>query len=100
MDSDGKKFYVTNNIKIFDKNEPVKRTITISPNPGNGLFHIDYDTLMDDVMSIAIYDSSGKLLVSQKPTESIDISGYTDGLYLIRVIQKNGKTSTYRIVKN
>lgn len=100
IDSDGKKVIVTNNIKIFDKNESIKRNITISPNPGNGLFHIDYDTLMDDVITIVIYDSSGKLLVSQKPTETIDISGFSDGLYLIRVIQKNGKTSTHRIVKN
>lgn len=100
IDKDAKSFFVTNNIRITEKNEPIKHSIIISPNPGSGLFHINYNTLKDDVMVVAIYDSSGKLLMSQKPTESIDLSNFSDGLFLIIIIQKNGTTSTHRIIKN
>lgn len=100
IDEDGKKIVVTNNITIINNKEPDKPNILISPNPGRGQFHIDYGSLKDDVMTIAIYDCAGKLLMSQKPVESIDISSFSDGLYLIRLIYKNGTTNTHRIVKN
>lgn len=98
-DSDDKQYFVTNNVTIIDYNKPV-RGIEIFPNPTNGIINISYGDIKGTIKAIVIYDASGKIILSEKETDNINIDGFSNGLYFIRIIQNDGTTSTYRIIKN
>ena len=73
--------------------------ITIYPNPSNGIFNI----VSQENISIEVYDLIGKLIMSQKlsvGTNSFDISNFNTGVYLLKVINGNGKTQTHKLIKN
>ena len=77
--------------------------ISIYPNPANDNITIE---LSSDCHTIEIYDSFGRMMMSQQVAETlsqqlvdVDISKYPSGLYL--VVVKNDNNRYYkRIVKN
>lgn len=99
-DNEGKRYFVTNNITITNSQETVAERISIYPNPNNGIFYINYGDLKERVTSTNLYDCSGRLLLSHKTLEKLDISSFSSGLYLIRINQEDGKSSSYRIIKD
>ncbi len=77
--------------------------ISIFPNPANDNITIE---LTADCHTIEIYDSFGRMMMSQQVTESlshqvvdIDISKYPSGLYLV-VVKDDNNRYYKRIVKN
>ena len=77
--------------------------ISIYPNPANGNITIE---LTADCHTIEIYDSFGRMMMSQQVTESlshqvvdVDISKYPSGLYLV-VVKDDNNRYYKRIVKN
>ena len=77
--------------------------INIFPNPANDNITIE---LTADCHTIEIYDSFGRMMMSQQVTESlshqvvdIDISKYPSGLYLV-VVKDDNNRYYKRIVKN
>ena len=89
--------------EIMELTEDEESFISIYPNPANDNITIE---LAADCHIIEIYDSFGRMMMSQQVTESlsqqvvdIDISKYPSGLYL--VVVKNDNSRYYkRIVKN
>ena len=78
-------------------------SINIFPNPANDNITIE---LAADCHTIEIYDSFGRMMMSQQVTESlshqvvdIDISKYPSGLYLV-VVKDDNNRYYKRIVKN
>jgi len=74
-------------------------SITIYPNPSNGIFNI---VSLENV-SIEVYDLIGKLVMSQKisvGTNSFDISDFNTGVYLLRATDSNGNSDTFKLIKN
>lgn len=68
------------------------------PNPTGSSFKV---IGLDDVESINIFDMNGKLVQTVIPNHSnmiVDISGLTNGDYLVRIVSKN-KVSVAKIVK-
>lgn len=98
-DSDQKQYFVTNNVTIVDDRSPVEG-IKIFPNPTSGTVNIYYGEIKGSIKAIVIYDASGKVLLSEKETDKIDIARFSSGLYFLRIIQNDGTTNTYRIVKD
>ena len=77
--------------------------ISIYPNPANDNITIE---LAADCHTIEIYDSFGRMMMSQQVTESlshqvvdVDISKYPSGLYLV-VVKDDNNRYYKRIVKN
>jgi len=75
----------------------------VYPNPTNGIFWIDLDKEVGDSM-LEVYCSTGRLLFSRGYSNSnfttinVDLTGFPNGLYLIKLI--SGKTIyTGRIAK-
>ncbi len=69
----------------------------IYPNPSTGIFTID----TKEEVQIEVYDLVGKLIKKENihiGVNSIDITNYASGVYLLRV-NKSGKVNSYRIVK-
>ena len=98
-DSDHKQYFVTNNVTIVDDRLPVGG-IKVFPNPTSGTVNIYYGEIKGKIKDVVIYDASGKVMLSENETENINLSEFSSGLYFIRIIQDDGTTSTYRIVKD
>ena len=65
----------------------------VYPNPTNGKLVIGGET-----SRLELYDTSGKrLLVSNE--NSIQLSGLSNGLYILNVLDKFGNTYKYKVLK-
>lgn len=74
-------------------------SITIYPNPSTGIFNI----VSQQNASVEIYDLLGKLVYSQSlvsGTNSIDISNFNAGVYLLKATDANGNTEIHKLIKN
>ena len=71
--------------------------ITIFPQPTNGFFTIKSPQTVE---SIELFSPSGEKIISinGQGKNSIDISGYENGVYLLKVTTKKG-TSTLKVTK-
>lgn len=73
--------------------------ITIYPNPSTRIFNI----VSQQNISVEIYDLLGKLVYNQSlanGTNSIDISNFNAGVYLLKATDANGNTETHKLIKN
>jgi hypothetical protein len=73
--------------------------ITIYPNPSTRIFNI----VSQQNISVEIYDLLGKLVYNQSlanGTNSIDISNFNTGVYLLKVTDDNGKSESHKLIKN
>lgn len=73
-------------------------SLKVYPNPSTGIFTI----ATQENVTVEVYDLVGKAIVKQTMTvgsNSIDISNYASGIYLLKATNASGKTNTYKIVK-
>jgi hypothetical protein len=72
------------------------QSYNIYPNPTNGTIYIE--TFGKKIRSIELLDLSGKIILEFNPSELIDISFISKGLYLL-VITSESETSITKILK-
>ncbi|MEN8787808.1 MAG: T9SS type A sorting domain-containing protein, partial [Flavobacteriales bacterium] len=70
--------------------------ISIFPNPTNGIVNV---SSKNEIEEIELYDMAGKRLNKVQKVNSIDISAFENGVYVLKVKQ-NGSVTTKKIVKN
>jgi phosphatidylserine/phosphatidylglycerophosphate/cardiolipin synthase-like enzyme len=84
-----------------NQNAMVTDAMVIYPNPTKGIFNITSSTIIED-SNISVYDVFGHQLLQKQSTdllqETIDLSGYANGLYLISVSSKD-KKEVFKVVK-
>lgn len=75
-----------------------KGEIKVYPNPANNLINIDLTNLSGALEQLAIYDMSGRMLSSvnyadatRNTIETINISNFSAGIYLIEATTSDGK---------
>lgn len=73
-----------------------KRTINVYPNPTKEELNIGIDS--KDIQLITIFNTSGQIVLSPPPSNRIDISSLSPGIYFIR-IANNKETFTKKIIK-
>ncbi len=76
-------------------------SITIYPNPNNGILNIQTGTTLENG-SIEIYNVLGEKVYSEKIKEQntqLDISNLSNGIYQARVLSNNGVIYQSKIVK-
>ena len=89
--------------KIADQSlsvETIKKTnkISIFPNPTSDFININTDEITN--FNIQIYDIVGKQIGNYKNQKAIDISNFTAGMYLIKIIDlENNIESSHKIIK-
>lgn len=96
LDFDVTDFTVTPALSTTDFD---KTKIAVFPNPVNDILNISN---LKDVSDLTIYNLLGQEVLSEKgidATKQINVSGLIAGTYLVK-ISSNGKTETYKIVKN
>jgi photosystem II stability/assembly factor-like uncharacterized protein len=88
---------VTSNNNLLHKNN---QFFKIYPNPSNGIFNIESSTIAET--QIEIYNIAGSLIYQNNFTKKlidIDLTGYSDGLYFVKLNSKN-QSATFKISKN
>ena len=97
----GNGYYPSKHINTLDNEDNILDIpIKIFPNPTSQMIHVSHPNLNSFVVSIM--DSNGKQLYfgTLNKEEPLDISKYTQGIYLITVENKtNNKKNTYKIIK-
>lgn len=75
------------------------RSLSVFPNPARDLLNVRWGG--QDVRSIALYDSAGRLLVQRQADQAVqtkfDLTGYVPGVYFLRVATPGG-IATRRII--
>jgi subtilisin-like proprotein convertase family protein len=77
---------------------------SLSPNPNNGVFNLDFSTHITGDKSLKLYDLQGKLILERKlndsASNSIDISNtVANGLYLLEIETNQGKQTKKLIIE-
>jgi hypothetical protein len=75
-------------------------TVSMHPNPSNGLFNIDIDLSSFKGLSIEIYNTTGQLILQKTLAENVtqvDLTKHSKGMYFIKV-ETNNKTIIKKIV--
>ena len=70
-------------------------TLTVWPNPTNGVLHID----ADNIEKVEIYSLIGQRIMSAEKTETFDMSDMEKGVYFLIVSDKNGKRTVTKVIK-
>lgn len=84
----------------------VKETVAFNvyPNPTNGIVKIDWASLSQKPNSVQIFDITGKLLITKnldnnELSTELNIAEYTNGIYLVKIITKDGNTVIKKVFK-
>jgi hypothetical protein len=77
--------------------EIVNNGYTVSPNPVDDLLNISYSN--NAISRIEIFDISGRKVYNQTYKESVNISSFEKGLYLLKVYDTNEQASLFKIIK-
>lgn len=97
VDGDGK--FSLSNILPIRLNETKPLLVSLSPNPTQSYVRL----LFANAAYFTIHDANGKLLlrrsVVDRTTETVDVSGYVKGSYMLTVYGKNGKKETRWVQK-
>lgn len=78
-----------------------KYRITIYPNPNNGVFQMEIENSYPAGSIMELMDITGKILFQENLSEqrrTIDISGYENGLYFLRIWIENDQ-GVFRVIK-
>jgi len=75
--------------------EASETDIQVWPNPTNGILHIS----ADPNIKVEICNLLGQMVLCAENTSDIDISDLENGVYFLRVSEKNGGSSVTKIIK-
>ena len=83
--------------------ETVTKELTAFPNPVNDLLNLNY-TVTEETATLELFHISGKkvgtqVLSTATNNHKLDMSNYTDGVYLITITEKGIAPITKRVVK-
>ena len=94
--------YNMNSVGITE--DAAQKTVLVYPNPSTGKFIFDLKSIStNENTSICIYDTRGQKIYESdksavKNSGTIDISDYSDGIYIMKVVSANS-TETLKIIK-
>jgi hypothetical protein len=76
--------------------ENTANLFSIYPNPTNGLLTINSTS---SISEITVYNNLGQQLFTSEKTNQVDISTLSEGIYFVKIKDKNGQTETKKVVK-
>ena len=71
--------------------------VAVYPNPANDFIYVKGE----NIQTVEIYNAIGLKIMSKNVSnsESINIADFTNGIYFVRILDKNGIVSTEKIIK-
>ena len=92
-------------VTLIEESEEIDFQLSVYPNPTHDFFNISIVSENEINYSAQLMDMSGKLLYSQNLkgkdiTETVDLTNYSSSIYILRIIDNNGKFArTYKVQK-
>jgi hypothetical protein len=85
-------------LQVPERPQPQEETVQVYPNPTNNKVWIvlPEDALVEEVK---VYNVFGQVVKTVRGTNEIDLSGLVKGVYLLRIMDAEGKVYTNRITK-
>ena len=83
-------------------NEALAGSISVYPNPNNGVLNISLTAELSKNSSLEIYDALGKLVTKQMLTDelnTINISNLTNGIYTFKVLNNSNLVKIGKLIK-
>ena len=83
-------------------NEIFANSISVYPNPNNGLINISLTSELAQHSSLEIYDAIGKLIIKQvlaNELNAINISNLNNGIYLFKVLNNSNIIKIGKLIK-
>lgn len=74
------------------------QNITITPNPSNGMLSVNGIGTVGEALTVMVFDTYGRLILEKENDGRIDLSAFTNGIYLVSLKHANQKLITKRIV--
>ncbi|MCL2328414.1 MAG: T9SS type A sorting domain-containing protein [Bacteroidetes bacterium] len=82
----------TTSVEIMESNN-----CNIFPNPVDNILNIS--CLNSTTMRIEIFDNAGRQVYNQAYNESVDVSSFSKGLYLLKLYDANGQVFEFKFIK-
>ena len=79
------------------KEESFGNSIQVFPNPSTGIYNISMVSGLSENCIVQVVDLSGKILLNQNSTSSIDLSHLSDGFYNLIIQNKRGERCVKKI---
>lgn len=94
--SDTSECFIVDNVST--DNIEALNNLSISPNPTKGLIYLTGDA---KIQSASIYAANGQKIVelNEENLETIDLSNFDKGIYLIHILTEENTTQVFRVVK-
>ena len=83
---------VEDNVGLSDE---TKEILTLSPNPTTNTVQVTSSKEIDEIM---IYDNFGRI-VDVTSSDIVDLTSYSKGVYIFKIVQEGGMTITRKVVK-
>lgn len=88
---------------LLNNNEIVLNKISISSNPSSGSFTFNFEE-NSDFIAINIFDILGKEIYSEliinKKQKTLDLSNFNNGIYFVKITNKDNQVFIKKIIKN
>jgi len=92
-------------VTLIDEAEDINFHFDVYPNPTRDFVTISYSAEEEINCSTQLFDMSGKLIYSKalkgkELTEHIDLTKYSSNIYILRIVDTNGKlVKSYKVQK-
>jgi ELWxxDGT repeat protein len=94
----GRKIFRLNS-QTLETNSSKNNTISVYPNPANGIFHIE--NTVENQLEYTVYDQNGKKINHSQNGDSIDITNQASGIYFLKIFNATQNiVSIKKIIKH
>ncbi|ASW74787.1 hypothetical protein IQ37_19645 [Chryseobacterium piperi] len=83
----------------------INKNIKVYPNPTKDILYVDFNGNVKDFNSLEIYSVDAKKVITKSLSSAnkgkieVNLSQYPTGIYILKVIDKDGKSYPYKIIK-
>ena len=78
----------------------LSKGISVYPNPANSVLNISQTDSAIDIKSVSLTNVLGQTVYSHNTAKSINVSGFTKGMYILKIESQNGDSATTKVIVN
>jgi len=76
----------------------VKHNVNVFPNPTSGILNLDGEAIANGTFVTEVFDARGRMVHTSRNERVIDLSGFENGFYVLRIDSEVSGVSSQRIV--
>jgi hypothetical protein len=85
--------------RIMFVENPIEEKVVVAPNPSPDIFKIKVSNLSSEVIFWSLLDVKGNVLIQKSDSDSVDLSLFADGIYILDMSTKDGGKISKRLIK-